>query len=365
MIEKKVFLSGSGLREAFALISPDDGRMSPGAQLKRIADELSSLLGSEEFSGLRPVMKRWFLSDAANQKPLLPKETECAVSVVEQPPLSRVKAVLWVWLMEGVDYRVWDDGLFTARLGGFTHVFETGLGFRGNDSGKTMEWILSAADASLRGLGGTLAGNCVRTWFYVRDIDVDYRGMAEGRNRVFERCGLTSSTHFIASTGIGGASADPAVRVLFDAYSVIGLGDDAVKYISVPERMNPTHEYGVAFERASTVDYPDRRHLFVSGTASIDHHGEIVCEGDVAGQTRRMIGNVDALLEKAGFSRDDIGYCFVYLRDMADYETVDSIIAREFPDTPYVILLARVCRPGWLVEMECMAVKGKEPDKNP
>jgi hypothetical protein len=28
-----------------------------------------------------------------------------------------------------------------------------------------------------------------------------------------------------------------------------------------------------------------------------------------------------------------------------------------FPEHPKVFLLAPVCRPGWLVEMECMAVK--------
>jgi hypothetical protein len=28
-----------------------------------------------------------------------------------------------------------------------------------------------------------------------------------------------------------------------------------------------------------------------------------------------------------------------------------------FPGRPYVIVHAPVCRPGWLIEMECMAVK--------
>jgi hypothetical protein len=29
----------------------------------------------------------------------------------------------------------------------------------------------------------------------------------------------------------------------------------------------------------------------------------------------------------------------------------------KFPNMPYVITLAPVCRPTWLIEMECMAVK--------
>jgi hypothetical protein len=36
---------------------------------------------------------------------------------------------------------------------------------------------------------------------------------------------------------------------------------------------------------------------------------------------------------------------------------VKSLYEERFPDKPYVIVHAPVCRPGWLVEMECMAIK--------
>jgi enamine deaminase RidA (YjgF/YER057c/UK114 family) len=49
----------------------------------------------------------------------------------------------------------------------------------------------------------------------------------------------------------------------------------------------------------------------------------------------------------------------VYLRDMADYAVVKQLFDERFPHTPKVILLAPVCRPGWLIEMECMAVKSE------
>jgi enamine deaminase RidA (YjgF/YER057c/UK114 family) len=47
----------------------------------------------------------------------------------------------------------------------------------------------------------------------------------------------------------------------------------------------------------------------------------------------------------------------VYLRDVADYDLVRSLFDERFPDKPLVIVHAPVCRTGWLVEMECMAVK--------
>ena len=46
----------------------------------------------------------------------------------------------------------------------------------------------------------------------------------------------------------------------------------------------------------------------------------------------------------------------VYLRDIADYGVVKEMFDTEFPTVPKVIVLAPVCRPEWLIEMECAAV---------
>ena len=52
----------------------------------------------------------------------------------------------------------------------------------------------------------------------------------------------------------------------------------------------------------------------------------------------------------------------VYLRDPSDYAVVSRLFAQRFPATPHVILWAPVCRPGWLIEMECIAVKATDTD---
>ena len=36
---------------------------------------------------------------------------------------------------------------------------------------------------------------------------------------------------------------------------------------------------------------------------------------------------------------------------------VSKLYQERFPNHPHVIVHAPVCRPGWLIEMECMAVK--------
>ena len=79
-------------------------------------------------------------------------------------------------------------------------------------------------------------------------------------------------------------------------------------------------------------------------------------------QCYRMWENVEALLKEAGCSYDDAAQMIVYLRDPADYEVVRRLYEERFPDKPWVIVNAKVCRPGWLIEMETMAIKAQKTD---
>ena len=49
-------------------------------------------------------------------------------------------------------------------------------------------------------------------------------------------------------------------------------------------------------------------------------------------------------------------YFIIYLRDISDYAKVEAYMQTRYPDIPRIILEARVCRPGWLIEMECEAI---------
>ena len=42
---------------------------------------------------------------------------------------------------------------------------------------------------------------------------------------------------------------------------------------------------------------------------------------------------------------------------------VKSLFDERFPNIPTVITLAPVCRPTWLVEMECIAVKESQNER--
>ncbi len=202
-------------------------------------------------------------------------------------------------------------------------------------------------------LGLEMKTHCVRTWIYVRDIDSNYAGVVRARNDVFDIEGLSHDTHYITSTGIGGATGCRNAVVAMDFLTYPGITESDKTYLKALSHLSPTHDYGVAFERGVRLS---DGHIFISGTASIDNRGNILHEGNVMAQTARLLENIGELLKEGGSSMDRIPYFIIYLRDISDRNIVDSYMQERFPYTPRIILEARVCRPGWLIEMECEAV---------
>lgn len=146
------------------------------------------------------------------------------------------------------------------------------------------------------------------------------------------------------------------------------INEENKKYLQALEHLNPTHEYGVAFERGTRVTIPVhsvnsdgnqqfKQQYFISGTASIDKQGDVVYEGDIVRQTGRLLENIGALLKDGDATMNDIQYFIIYLRDISDYHTVDRLMQQFYPQIPRIIVDAKVCRPGWLIEMECIAEK--------
>jgi len=351
------FDCGTDVREYHAMIQITDRRLPFAAQLEAVISAYDELL--DRLPDTQAVFKRYFLSDAANQADdvVVADVTDCAKSIIQQAPLNGSKVALWVWLMTGVQTGMTKSGLYEVRHGDFRHLFNASAHNLAANSEYQMRLLFNEYVMQLAEEGCTLADNCIRTWLFVNDIDLNYGGVVRARNQVFFTQGLTQNTHFIASTGIGGRQQDPNVLSQMDNYAIAGVKPEQIHYLYAPTHLNRTSDYGVSFERGTYVDYADRRHVFISGTASINNKGEVMYAKDVEQQTRRMWENVEALLAEAECTYDDVCEMIVYLRDIADYDLVSAMYQERFPGKPTVIVHAPVCRPGWLVEMECTAVK--------
>ena len=352
------FDNGTEVKEYHAMISVKTAGLPFAQQLEAIINVYNQLINGE-LKGASAVFKRYFLSDAANQadEVILADVTDCAKSIIEQAPLDGSKIALWVYLMTGVQTGITKSGLYEVSHGAYRHLWNASAHNLAANSEYQMRLLFNEYVMQLIEEGCKLSENCIRTWLFVNDIDLNYGGVVRARNQVFFTQGLTVHTHFIASTGIGGRQADPNVLSQMDNYAIAGIKPEQIHYLYAPTHLNRTSDYGVSFERGTYVDYADRRHVFISGTASINNKGEIMYPKDVLKQTHRMWENVEALLAEAECTYDDVCYMIVYLRDISDYATVRALYEERFHDKPYVIVQAAVCRPGWLVEMECMAVK--------
>jgi len=368
-IASRSFRGESGGGEHFISVEASAG-LAFAEQLHLVEQRYAAARKALNLAPESAVFRRVFVSDVMNQAaPVVgsslcgtPAEGPVAVSIVQQPPLPGAKIALLAYHITG------DAGVAKRRLSpnhvlveksGLRHLWSTRL-CAGSDAApasaaaQTREIFADLID-TLAGAGGTLLDHCVRTWIYVKDVDVFYRDMVESRSALFQRQGLTADTHYIASTGIEGACAHRYDLVAMDAYSILGLAPEQMSYLNDFDRLCRTRNYGVTFERGTRIAYADRSHHFISGTASIDGTGAVVHRGDVLRQLDRTLDNVDALLRSGRAGLDDMMHLIVYLRDPADFARVDGYLSERFRGLPVLIVHGAVCRPEWLIEVEGVA----------
>ncbi|OIR00330.1 putative aminoacrylate peracid reductase RutC [mine drainage metagenome] len=362
------FTSRTGAAEHVLSVSVN-GQGSFAAQCRAIREGYRNAcrdLGLAEDSAL---FRRLFVSDAQNQAAdlagcgLLDEDpgNPVAVSLVEQAPLDGSKISLLACHVSGGAprrKRRLAQGGMVMEANGLRHLWQTGLCSAASapqGADEQTRQVFSQLTDALDAENGTLLDHCVRTWLYVRDVDCLYPAMVQARTDLFTRHGLTADSHYIASTGIEGAGVNRFDGVLMDAYSIVGLRPEQMSFLNDNDAMCPTWAYRVTFERGTGIAYDDRTHCFISGTASIDHKGDVLYPGDVEAQLERALDNVAAILRPAGGELSHMMYVIVYLRDASDAPAIRGALAKRCPGIPAVVVKGSVCRPEWLVEVEGVA----------
>lgn len=335
-------------------------------QFRQIEAAVSIFVASRKIKNHVVVFQRFFASDICNQMEAISGETAffpaSSMAFIQQISAMGKKLVAWMYLIDFHSAKPEisaSKNRFRLLHNGYRHFFATGLvsSLEGGSYDQTLDIFGQYIDM-LRDEKMTLEANCVRTWIFVRDIDLYYQGMVKARNSIFEKEGLPAAGHFIASTGIEGQTAEPNGLVGMDAYAIGGIEPSQIHHLKGLSHLSPTRVYGVSFERGTAIDYGDRRHIFISGTASIDHHGTLLHPLDVAGQTRRVFENMGVLLAEAGASFGDVTSMIVYIRDPADKDFIHCYLKDHYAWIPFLVVRAPICRKGWLVEIECTATTG-------
>jgi enamine deaminase RidA (YjgF/YER057c/UK114 family) len=369
------FVGDSGAGE-YHLVAHPTAQADFDTQLDWVARAYREALAAVQLDVRTALLRRFFCSDVTRQAAALAAqpvsnpdtaENPCAVSWVGMPPASPALVALWAYHVNdpgGPLRKSRDEGTLVWQRDGLAHRWTTGLtGTSGHTPYDQTRAAFAKYDAFLQARQISWSTEVLRTWLFVRNIDANYAGVVAARREFFTQRGLTPQTHFIASTGIEGTGVNPAAAVTLDAYTIQGVRPRQITFLAAPDHLGPTHVYGVTFERGVAIAYRDRRHILISGTASIDPQGQIVHPGDVERQVDRTLANITALLRAAGAELRDMGVFVAYVRNPGDCAFVLQRMREHCGAAPIEVLVAPICRPGWLVEVEGMAiVPASQPD---
>jgi 2-iminobutanoate/2-iminopropanoate deaminase len=118
----------------------------------------------------------------------------------------------------------------------------------------------------------------------------------------------------------------------------------------------------VSFSRGMRVELGDCVMLYISGTASVNEHGDSIHPGDVKAQTERTFANIKALLESECADWHDVVRTTCYLADFRTYDEFNEVRNAFYqnegldPLPASTCIEARICRPELLVEVEAIAI---------
>ena len=104
------------------------------------------------------------------------------------------------------------------------------------------------------------------------------------------------------------------------------------------------------------------RMVFTAGACPLDADGATVAVGDVAGQARQVMANLQVALEAAGAGLRDVlkTTVFVATTERSDLTAAWDVVRAAFGDHPAPSTLVGVTVLGWpdqLVEVEALAVR--------
>jgi enamine deaminase RidA (YjgF/YER057c/UK114 family) len=96
-------------------------------------------------------------------------------------------------------------------------------------------------------------------------------------------------------------------------------------------------------------------HVWVAGTTATGPDGRIVAPGDAAAQTRQVLENIRAALERAGAKLDHVVRSRMYVRNVRDWEAVGRVHGEYFGSirpAATMVEVSGLVDPDMLVEIE-------------
>lgn len=208
---------------------------------------------------------------------------------------------------------------------------------------------------------GMTFANVVRTWFYNDNINDWYAEFNAARTRFFESRNVFE-TFLPASTGIGHPNAFGAA-LISGVFAMKAKTANAVAEVVRSPLQTDAMTYRSSFSRAAETRSASGRRLFVSGTASIlPDSSDVAFLDDPERQIECAMRAALAIVESRGMTELDVTRAIVYLKK-PEYLVPwrKWLEGKGLPSSFATELVAEVCRPEWLFEVELDAEKAVAP----
>ena len=131
----------------------------------------------------------------------------------------------------------------------------------------------------------------------------------------------------------------------------ISSNKEAISTSEAPKAIGP---YSQAIKVGNT--------LYLAGQIALDPKTGILVQSSIEVQTHRVLQNLGAVLNAAGFSFSDVVQAQVFLENLDDYKAMNSVYAEYFKKAPparAVVEAAKIPR-GALVEIMMVAVSANQ-----
>jgi enamine deaminase RidA (YjgF/YER057c/UK114 family) len=103
--------------------------------------------------------------------------------------------------------------------------------------------------------------------------------------------------------------------------------------------------------------------VYIAGQVALDTSGNLVGKDDFRAQTEQVFKNLDAAVSAAGGSFHDVVKLNFYCADAVDPSAIpqvreirDRYVNTQSPPTSTFVVVRRLVRPEWLIEVEAVAV---------
>jgi enamine deaminase RidA (YjgF/YER057c/UK114 family) len=149
---------------------------------------------------------------------------------------------------------------------------------------------------------------------------------------------------------------------------VATLAQAETKHVKKPFRIyNPDALAKPTAGYSQVAEVTGGKTVYIAGQVALDKSGNLVGKGDLRAQAQQVFANLKAAVEAAGGDAGNLVKLNIYVVESVDpaeipalREIRDKFVNTANPPTSTFVVVKRLVRPEWLIEIEAVAVIDKK-----